>query len=488
MTLRLDANQIKPTTGPIPPKTGPIDLGTPVDAAPVEAPALAPRTGDTTKLKSATGDIHTEKKVDIEGVSLEPKEKEFEAGAPLETFGRKSGVKGLGTAGAIANLPQVALHLFEGGEKLLHDPGAAGRNILKIIEHPLDHQDEALTTYKEGKHAVKTVREVGEVVVENGKRVVENVAEHGLGKGVVEATKGAGRELKALSHDIGEAFSHKSGSGIKHIPKAIAKEAEALASERATKAVMKHLSETIPELAPKGVIGKTVQRITKAAEPVTKGLEKGVEFLSRTGDRFANAGIKALEGSAAGKNVLKAIDYMHPNAHINPAELTKAVAEGTERGTHTAVEAGKALLKKNAGHLSEETLLRATEGIERVAGHAAAEGAVKIGATVASKGLARLAPGLNIAIAVVDAHHAYKVFKDPHSTGWQKGMAGATAVFSAAAATNIPIVSQIGAGLSIATSVLENVKPAAIAHAAKAVGGAIASGASAATHWVASWF
>ena len=497
MTLRLDNSQIKPNTGAIAPKTGPIELETPPVAATVAAPVAAPRPGDTSKLKTDTGEFHAEKKVDIEGVHLagepkvgehEPKEKEVEAGELLERYSRKTGVTGLGAAGAMANMPQVALHLFEGAEKMLHDPGAAANKILEIAKHPLDHQDDISGTYKEGKHAYKTVKEVGEVVVENGKRVVEHVAEHGLGKGIVEATKSAGRDLKAAAHEIGDVASHKTGYGIQNIPKAIGNEAEKLAADNASKAVNKFLEANVPELAPKGLIGKGVQKVTKAVEPVTKLVEGGVGFLSRTGDRVADAGVKLLEGSAAGKNVLKVIDYMHPHYHLPAKDLMEVVGKKSAAGTETAIAAGKALLEKNSGHMTEAAIAHASSGIERVALEAGGEAAAKVGAKVAGKGLARLAPGLNIAIAVMDAHHAYKVISDPHATGWQKGMAGATAVFSAAAATNIPVVSQIGAGLSIATSVLENVKPATLVHAGKAVGSAISNGASSAAKWVGSWF
>jgi hypothetical protein len=317
---------------------------------------------------------------------------------------------------------------------------------------------------------------------------VEHVAEHGLGKGLVEAAKSAGRDLEAAAHEIGKSVSHTTGSGIQNIPKALGNEAEKVAADNATKAVNKFLAETVPELAPKSLIGKGVQKVTKAVEPVTKLVEGGVGALSRAGDRVAEAGIKVLEGSAAGKNVLKVIDYMHPHYHLNSEGLMKVVEQRGAKGTETAIAAGKALLEKHGGQMTEAALAHASSGIERAALEAGGEAAAKVGAKVASKGLARLAPGLNIAIAVMDAHHAYKVISDPHATGWQKSMAGATAVFSAAAATNIPVVSQIGAGLSIATSVLENVKPATLVHAGKAVGSAISNGASSAAKWVGSFF
>lgn len=96
-----------------------------------------------------------------------------------------------------------------------------------------------------------------------------------------------------------------------------------------------------------------------------------------------------------------------------------------------------------------------TKAATQAAGHAAAKTATK----VAAKAAARFVPGANVAMAAADAHHAYKVMKDPKASTWQKGAAAVTALGSAAAATNIPVVSQVGAAVATVASIAENINP-----------------------------
>lgn len=97
----------------------------------------------------------------------------------------------------------------------------------------------------------------------------------------------------------------------------------------------------------------------------------------------------------------------------------------------------------------------ATKAATKAAEHAVAKTATK----VAAKAAARFVPGANVAMAAVDAHHAYKVMNDPKASTWQKGSAAVTALGSAAAATNIPIVSQVGAAVATVASIAENISP-----------------------------
>jgi hypothetical protein len=75
------------------------------------------------------------------------------------------------------------------------------------------------------------------------------------------------------------------------------------------------------------------------------------------------------------------------------------------------------------------------------------------GAGTAAKIAGRFAPGLNIGIAALDAGIAARTWADPKSSTAAKVTSTITAAGSAAAATNIPIVSQIGAGISAASSI-----------------------------------
>jgi hypothetical protein len=78
-------------------------------------------------------------------------------------------------------------------------------------------------------------------------------------------------------------------------------------------------------------------------------------------------------------------------------------------------------------------------------------------AVIAGKAAGRFVPFANAAIAAADSIHAYQVWRNPKASGWKKGMATATAALSFVAAFNVPVVSQVAAGLSLATSVGESV-------------------------------
>ncbi|MDC0711679.1 hypothetical protein POL68_24640 [Stigmatella sp. ncwal1] len=85
-----------------------------------------------------------------------------------------------------------------------------------------------------------------------------------------------------------------------------------------------------------------------------------------------------------------------------------------------------------------------------------AKGALKTG----GKALGRFVPGANVAIAGLDIATAVKTFKDPNASVGDKVTSGIVAGGSALAATNIPIVSQVGGaistGVSIGSEVVKN--------------------------------
>jgi hypothetical protein len=85
-----------------------------------------------------------------------------------------------------------------------------------------------------------------------------------------------------------------------------------------------------------------------------------------------------------------------------------------------------------------------------------AEAALKVGAKgagTAARLAGRFAPGLNIAMAGVDTAIAARTLSDPNASVASKVTSSITAAGSIAAATNIPIVSQVGAGISAVSSI-----------------------------------
>jgi hypothetical protein len=108
-----------------------------------------------------------------------------------------------------------------------------------------------------------------------------------------------------------------------------------------------------------------------------------------------------------------------------------------------------------------------------------AAGAAAKGAGTAAKLAGRFAPGLNVGIAALDVGIAVKTITDPNASVAAKVTSGITALGSVVAATNIPIVSQVGAAVSIASTAvgaaIENF--GAIKDVASKVGSAISDGA-----------
>jgi hypothetical protein len=102
----------------------------------------------------------------------------------------------------------------------------------------------------------------------------------------------------------------------------------------------------------------------------------------------------------------------------------------------------------------------ATETGVKKAGAKLGGQAAKSAGKLALKSGGRFAPGANVAIAAADWYSAGKTLKDSKASDWKKGTKLATAAFSTVAATNIPVVSQVGAGLSLAADLASNISPA----------------------------
>jgi len=135
---------------------------------------------------------------------------------------------------------------------------------------------------------------------------------------------------------------------------------------------------------------------------------------------------------------------------------------------------GADLLK--GGSLVEEGAKVATKAAEELlptAGKVGAEAGLKLageaGASTLAKAAGRFAPGVNIAIAGLDVATAAAAWANPNASIANKVTSTITAAGSIVAATDIPIVSQIGAAVSIGSSVVGGLIDSGIA--SKAVEG-----------------
>lgn len=158
-------------------------------------------------------------------------------------------------------------------------------------------------------------------------------------------------------------------------------------------------------------------------------------------------------------------------SHLKDGNFKDAVnsAKESAQNVKDTVTSTQALLKTKTAQkvVAKAGDTKAGKAVVKATEHAVAKTATK----VAAKAAARFVPGANVAMAAADAHHAYKVLKDPKATGWQKGAAAITALGSAAAATNIPVVSQVGAAVATVASIAEAVNPKKALNALKGLFG-----------------
>ncbi|RKH35962.1 hypothetical protein [Corallococcus llansteffanensis] len=131
---------------------------------------------------------------------------------------------------------------------------------------------------------------------------------------------------------------------------------------------------------------------------------------------------------------------------------SQAIKSGVRTAVNTAV--------KNSGLAAKAVTGTATRAAARAALSEGGKAAAKAGATAAAraaggtlaKAAGRFAPGANIAIAAFDTANAVSTVRDPNASTTKKVTSVITAVGSIAAATNIPVVSQVGAAVSAVSS------------------------------------
>lgn len=256
--------------------------------------------------------------------------------------------------------------------------------------------------------------------------------------------------------------------------------------------------------ATKGVLGTVKGGLATAAAIESKlhlrGLEKAATAAIGDGSKLGKAiASKAAEAVHLGKNLTKLdvlgeaakstgfLGKMGTALKSGAAGLLSKLPKGIGAGLAGKLNAN--IIKTGALALGGEakgvaTALKTAETATKAAGAAAK------GAGTAAKLAGRFAPGLNVGIAALDVGIAIKTISDPKASIAAKVTSGITALGSVAAATNIPIVSQVGAAVSIASTAvgaaIENfgaIKDvagkvgSAVADGAKKVGSAIADGA-----------
>ncbi|MFE8597710.1 hypothetical protein KYC5002_19680 [Archangium violaceum] len=155
----------------------------------------------------------------------------------------------------------------------------------------------------------------------------------------------------------------------------------------------------------------------------------------------------------ASDDVLKAVKNAATKG-LMEGGTAKAVGRAVTSAAGDAAKAGSTLAKGILGSGTRSAAKAALSTVGREAGEAALKQGAKAAAGTAAKTLGRFAPGVNVAIAAVDVANAGATLMDKNASTGKKVTSVITAVGSIAAATNIPIVSQVGAAVSTVSSIV----------------------------------
>lgn len=149
-------------------------------------------------------------------------------------------------------------------------------------------------------------------------------------------------------------------------------------------------------------------------------------------------------------------------AHHRHTVRTKA-GETAKAMAQKYLRAGGDVPVRDLKHIADSKMRRA---VANGASKAMAVDGLKT-AKVLGKAGGRFVPGVNVAIAGADAAAFYATMRDPKASVGKKVTAGITAAGSALAATNIPVVSQVGGAVSTVSSIVGAVGPEKIGNAVK---------------------
>ncbi|MFY0530128.1 hypothetical protein ACN28I_45510 [Archangium gephyra] len=220
------------------------------------------------------------------------------------------------------------------------------------------------------------------------------------------------------------------------------------------------------------LLGKSVLNTVKGGLDVASMVQSGKEFKNLKDAAQAALGANGQVGKNIAGKVAESVLSGKPLRDVDVlGELAKSKGAGANLGTTLKQGAadvfrglgGEKLAGKIEGGISKAGQKIATGGaagfktadaaIDAAKG---AEAAAKLGAKgagTAAKAAGRFAPGLNVGIAAIDTAIAAKTIADPKASVASKVTSGITAAGSIVAATNIPIVSQVGAAVSTASTV-----------------------------------
>jgi len=185
-------------------------------------------------------------------------------------------------------------------------------------------------------------------------------------------------------------------------------------------------------------INQAVQSTASAGTSVVNTVAGGLEA-ARTGSIYGSAYNAARQAGGTGRVA---------RAAANTA--TAAALQGTSRQVARNAARSAATAAATTGNRA------AQRALGRAVGNAAGTAARRAAGSTLARTAGRFAPGLNVAIAGLDAAQAVAIQADPNSSTAKRAAGWVTAGASAVAASNIPIASQIGAGVSAVSGFLRD--------------------------------
>lgn len=143
---------------------------------------------------------------------------------------------------------------------------------------------------------------------------------------------------------------------------------------------------------------------------------------------------------------------------LHTASTVADTAAAARRNLRAANFAAPRLARRYAPQLTQRLGTAATRLAESSAARAATRvltnRAVTTTARIAARTAGRFVPGVNVAIAALDIREARRALADPNASTGRRVTSVVTALGSSIAATNIPIVSQIGGAISTVSSAI----------------------------------
>ena len=422
-----------PTAGPAPSNAGEqAPTNSPMGAAPANAGQQAPTNAPTGAAPANAG----EQQVTSAPERAAPANTAPETTDPLAIVGTA-----LGKAGKIPSAVNKKSGQIAGQGSILNgfgDRDGAPAGAEKRIADVAGNANTKLATTALGAagNAVKTAKAVGTLT--DGQIGLEDAA----------AVGDVANSVKDVTDLAGSAIGSKAGRKL-----------TGMSADAASSAAGK-LGKVGAAAGKVGKVGGAVGKVDKLMDPNATGEDKARAGLGLAGDvkDGVNTVVKHVDKSSLTKSVaaeLTAKGMKGPKVQA----VAKAAAEkagsskSAIKAAASAAGAGKHanVAKHAAASAAKSTSLAAKAG--KASSKVIGKTATKVIGTAAGAAAKRFTPGLNVAMAAVDTYSAYKDIKGAINgeEGASVGKAvtsGVRALGSIAAATNIPVVSQVGAGIS----------------------------------------